>query len=62
MPSVERTRMPRIAIRAACMAALVQVAIFSAQSAFAPSQSMPVTSPIMLNTQFSTSLRPPPNR
>ena len=43
-------------------AELTQVATFRAQSAFAPSQSIPATPPIMLFTARSSSTHPPPIR
>ena len=45
---------------AASMAALVQVEIFSAQEALAPSQSIPATLPSTLEMAQAISGRPPP--
>ena len=47
IPSVLCTRMPRVPMAAAWQAALTQVEILRAQSALAPSQTIPVTLPTM---------------
>lgn len=50
MPSLGCTQTLSSAMNAHWNAVFTQVLIFSAQSALAPSQSMPVTSPSMLLT------------